>query len=58
MFVMAGLVPATHALLAGKQSVDARHKAGHDVDGLARAATTYGISALLSSLMLLRIIST
>jgi hypothetical protein len=29
VFVMAGLVPAIHALLAG-QGVDARHKAGHD----------------------------
>jgi hypothetical protein len=30
--VMAGLVPATHALLAAwlKQDVGARHKAGHD----------------------------
>jgi hypothetical protein len=27
---MAGLVPAIHALLAMKQDVDARHKAGHD----------------------------
>jgi len=29
---MAGLVPAIH-VLAAKQGVDARHKAGHDVDG-------------------------
>ena len=28
--VMAGLVPAIHALLAGEKGVDARHKAGHD----------------------------
>jgi hypothetical protein len=28
--VMAGLVPAIHALLAGPKGVDARHKAGHD----------------------------
>jgi hypothetical protein len=28
---MAGLVPAIHAL-ATKEGVDARHKAGHDVD--------------------------
>jgi hypothetical protein len=29
--VMAGLVPAIHALLADpEKSVDARHKAGHD----------------------------
>jgi hypothetical protein len=28
---MAGLVPAIHALLAGRsKNVDARHKAGHD----------------------------
>jgi hypothetical protein len=27
---MAGLVPAIHALLAAKEGVDARHKAGHD----------------------------
>jgi hypothetical protein len=31
--VMAGLVPAIHALLGG-QDVDARHKAGHDVERL------------------------
>jgi hypothetical protein len=30
--VMAGLVPAIHVLLARKKDVDARHKAGHDVD--------------------------
>jgi hypothetical protein len=30
-FVMAGLVPAIHVLLAATdQDVDARHKAGHD----------------------------
>jgi hypothetical protein len=29
---MAGLVPAIHALRAKKQGVDARHKAGHDVE--------------------------
>jgi hypothetical protein len=34
--VMAGLVPAIHALLC-IQGVDARHKAGHDVDGLVQA---------------------
>jgi hypothetical protein len=28
--VMAGLVPAIHALLVEKKDVDARHKAGHD----------------------------
>jgi hypothetical protein len=27
---MAGLVPATHALLRGAEDVGARHKAGHD----------------------------
>jgi DNA replication and repair protein RecF len=27
---MAGLVPAIHVLGAGKEDVDARHKAGHD----------------------------
>jgi hypothetical protein len=34
--VMAGLVPATHALLAAwlKQDVGARHKAGHDAERL------------------------
>jgi hypothetical protein len=31
---MAGLVPAIHALLCGKKGVDARHKAGHDVERL------------------------
>jgi hypothetical protein len=34
LFVMAGLVPAIHAF-GEKQDVDARHKAGHDVDGFA-----------------------
>ncbi len=29
---MAGLVPAIHALIYTKQGVDARHKAGHDVE--------------------------
>jgi hypothetical protein len=29
-FVMAGLVPAIHALLLWIKDVDARHKAGHD----------------------------
>jgi hypothetical protein len=29
-FVMAGLVPAIHDILARGQDVDARHKAGHD----------------------------
>jgi hypothetical protein len=29
-FVMAGLVPAIHALLRRKKDVDARHKAGDD----------------------------
>jgi hypothetical protein len=28
--VMAGLVPAIHALSIKKKDVDARHKAGHD----------------------------
>ena len=28
--VMAGLVPAIHALTRGTKDVDARHKAGHD----------------------------
>jgi hypothetical protein len=28
--VMAGLVPAIHALTHGTKDVDARHKAGHD----------------------------
>ena len=32
---MAGLVPAIHALLT-KQGVDARHKAGHDVERVLR----------------------
>jgi hypothetical protein len=30
---MAGLVPAIYALLRCIKDVDARHKAGHDVDG-------------------------
>jgi hypothetical protein len=29
---MAGLVPAIHALAGIKKGVDARHKAGHDVE--------------------------
>jgi hypothetical protein len=32
---MAGLVPAIHVFLYGKQDVDARHKAGHDEFGVA-----------------------
>ncbi len=28
--IMAGLVPAIHALPRGTKNVDARHKAGHD----------------------------
>jgi hypothetical protein len=33
--VMAGLVPTIHALLhSSKKGVDARHEAGHDVQGL------------------------
>jgi hypothetical protein len=32
-FVMAGLVPAIHVLRGDQKGVDARHKAGHDVDG-------------------------
>jgi hypothetical protein len=32
---MAGLVPAIHVLRAAKEDVDARHKAGHDVESLA-----------------------
>jgi hypothetical protein len=31
---MAGLVPAIHALCWRKKDVDARHKAGHDVEKL------------------------
>ena len=31
---MAGLVPAIHALRHTKKGVDARHKAGHDVERL------------------------
>jgi hypothetical protein len=38
--VMAGLVPAIHVLLmATYKDVDARHKAGHDVDWLVVAST-------------------
>ena len=40
MFVMAGLVPAIHAFLGRHQGVDARHKAGHDVDGLSCHSAT------------------
>jgi hypothetical protein len=38
--VMAGLVPAIHALASGKKGVDARHKAGHD-DGEAFAPNIF-----------------
>jgi hypothetical protein len=31
---MAGLDPAIHVLFGAKQDVDARHKAGHDVERL------------------------
>ena len=31
---MAGLVPAIHGLLSRPQVVDARHKAGHDREGV------------------------
>ena len=31
---MAGLVPAIHVLFRDGKDVDARHKAGHDVDGV------------------------
>ncbi len=34
---MAGLVPAIHVLLSNKEGVDARDKAGHDVDRLAQS---------------------
>jgi hypothetical protein len=39
---MAGLVPASHVFLASgseKQDVDARHKAGHDEDGVHAVST-------------------
>jgi len=32
---MAGVVPAIHVLLRARKGVDARHKAGHDVDRFA-----------------------
>jgi hypothetical protein len=32
--VMAALVAAIHVFLGGKQGVDGRHKAGHDVERL------------------------
>ncbi len=39
---MAGLVPAIHAFLHGpKQDVDARHKAGHDVEKVGRRASQH-----------------
>jgi len=34
LHVMAGLVPAIHALATEKKGVDARHKAGHDTERL------------------------
>src|SRR5271163_649947 len=43
---MAGLVPAIHVLLAvSLKDVDARHKAGHDVDRLVRSARNHPVSA-------------
>jgi hypothetical protein len=36
--VMARLVPAIHAFTAAKQGMDARHKAGHDVERMALLA--------------------
>ena len=42
---MAGLVPAIHAFLRAKQDVDARHKAGHDVDRIT-PTNGAGVSAL------------
>jgi hypothetical protein len=39
---MAGLVPAIHVLLTWeKEGVDARHKAGHDVDRLSLGRLAY-----------------
>jgi len=35
--VMAGLVPAIHALSTEEKGVDARHKAGHDDGGLSNS---------------------
>jgi len=35
---MAGLVPAIHVFAAIKKDVDARHKAGHDVEIFLRKA--------------------
>jgi hypothetical protein len=37
--VMAGLIPAIHDFLRANQDVDTRHKAGHDVERLARVRT-------------------
>jgi hypothetical protein len=39
--VMAGLVPAIHALLAESKDVDARHKAGHDESTVDAAALAW-----------------
>jgi len=42
---MAGLVPAIHVFLRNKEGVDARHKAGHDVERLkvARAVRRFDL---------------
>ena len=50
--VMAGLVSAIHDFLiadAAKQDVDARHKAGHDVDGAECDARARGFRAACRS---------
>jgi hypothetical protein len=39
--VMAGLVPAIHALLCSEEGEDARHKAGHDVEGVWPERSSY-----------------
>ena len=38
--VMAGLVPAIHALCQQEQGVDARLKAGHDVERIYKSSTS------------------
>jgi hypothetical protein len=43
---MAGLVPAIHDLLSeSKEDVDARHKAGHDAEGLVQISLIQRLDA-------------
>jgi hypothetical protein len=51
-FVMAGLCPGHPRIFPVKQDVDARHKAGHDVERSAQD-DSYSISAALRMLAII-----